>query len=47
VEVALDHVAVDKSLRQRSRAVRAGVIGHVELAVDIEDGDRHPAGFDP
>jgi hypothetical protein len=27
--------------------VGAGVIGDVELAVDVEDGDRQPGGFDP
>jgi hypothetical protein len=27
--------------------VGAGVVGDVELAVDVEDSDRQPAGLDP
>ena len=46
VEVAFDHVAVDEAFRQGARAMGAGVIGDVKLAVNVEDGDRHPAGLD-
>src|SRR2546426_3053155 len=46
VEVALDHVAFDKSLRQRPRSVRAGVVGDVERAVDVVHRDRQTGRLD-
>jgi hypothetical protein len=46
VEVALDAIAVDEALRQRSRPVRARVVGHVKFAVEVEDGEREPVGLD-
>ncbi len=47
VEVAFDHIAVDEALRQRARPVRAGVVGDVELAIDVENGDGQPGRLDP
>ena len=46
VEVALDAVAVDEAFRERPRTVRAGVVGDMELAVEIEDRDRQAVRFD-
>src|SRR6516225_5554592 len=40
VKIAFDHVAFDEALRQRARAVRAVIVGHEELAVEVEDGER-------
>ena len=36
MEVALDNIVFDIALRQRARPVGAGVVGDVELAVEIE-----------
>jgi hypothetical protein len=36
VKIALDDVAFDIAFRQRARPVGAGIIGHKELAVDVE-----------
>jgi hypothetical protein len=46
VEIAFDDVAVDIALGQGTRAMGAGVVGHVELAVDVEDRQRQLALFD-
>src|SRR5262249_58759896 len=40
VKIALDHVAFDEALRQRTWAVRAVIVGHAELAFEVEDGER-------
>src|SRR6516162_6554783 len=40
VKIAFDHVAFDEAFRQRAWAVRAVVVGHEELAVEVEDGER-------
>src|SRR5262249_30056626 len=40
VKIAFDDVAFDEAFRQRARAVRAVIVGHEELAVEIEDGER-------
>ena len=47
VKVALDDVALDESFGQRSRTVRAVVVGGVEVAVDVVDGQRQPGRVDP
>jgi hypothetical protein len=47
VKIAFDDISVDVPLRQRPRTVGAGVIGDIELAVDIENGHRQTGGFDP
>src|SRR5262249_22676246 len=39
-------VALDVALRQRARAVRAGVVHHIERAVDVEHREREPVRLD-
>src|SRR5476649_1922217 len=46
VEVALDDVAIDKALRQRTRAMGARIVGNEELAIKVEDREGEPGGFD-
>jgi hypothetical protein len=36
VKIALDDVAFDVAFRQRARPVGTSVVGHEELAVDVE-----------
>jgi 4,5-dihydroxyphthalate decarboxylase len=45
MEVALDDVAVDEALGQRAGTVRARVVGHAELAVEVVDGEGQTACF--
>src|SRR5262245_47344587 len=40
VKIAFDNVAFDEAFRQRARAVRAVIVGHKELAFEVEDGER-------
>src|SRR5262249_4087698 len=40
VKIAFDDIAFDEAFRQRARAVRAVIVGHKELAVEVEDGER-------
>ena len=40
VKIALDDVAFDEAFLQRARAVRAVIVGHEELAFEVEDGER-------
>src|SRR5439155_2636745 len=47
VEVALDQVPVDEALGQRAGTVRAVVVGHAKLAVEVEDRERQTGCFDP
>src|SRR5262249_40751863 len=46
MEVAFDHVAIDVTFRERSRTVRAGIVGHEKLAVDVEDCQDETGRFD-
>jgi hypothetical protein len=39
MEIALDDVTFDVTFRQRTRPMGAGIVGHEELAVDIEHGE--------
>jgi hypothetical protein len=36
MKIALDDVTFDVAFRQRPRPVGAGIVGHEELAVDVE-----------
>jgi hypothetical protein len=36
MEIALDDVTFDVAFRQRTRPMGAGIVGHKELAVDVE-----------
>ena len=45
VEVALDDFPFEVAFRQRPRPVRAGVVGDVKAAVDVEDGEGKLVGF--
>jgi hypothetical protein len=40
VKVALHDVAFDESFRQRAGTVRTVIVGHEELAVEVEDSER-------
>src|SRR5260370_38274995 len=46
MEIAFNQVAVDEALGQGTGTVRAGVVGHAELAVEVEDGDGQTGGVD-
>src|SRR5262245_34625938 len=46
VEIALDHLALEEALRERARAVGAGIVGDIEIAVDVEHRKRQPRGLD-
>ena len=46
MEVALDAVVEDEALGQRPRSMGAVVIGHVELAVEVEDREHQAVGLD-
>jgi len=46
MEVALDDVALDEPLGQRARAVRSGIVGDAEVAVEVVHGENEAAGFD-
>ena len=46
MEVALDNIAVQLPLRQRPRAMRAGVVGGIEFAIDIENREDQAALLD-
>ena len=45
MKVALDHVVFDEPFGQRSRAVRARIVGDAELAVEVVDRQRQRARF--
>src|SRR4030088_2023317 len=47
VEVALDHLALDEAFREEAGTMGAGVVGHVELAIDVEHSQREPSRLDP
>src|ERR1700738_2142866 len=47
VEIALDNIVLDIAFRQGARAVRAGIIGHKELAFDVKDGECEIITLDP
>src|SRR5262245_16441959 len=47
VKVALDDVTLDETFGEQAGAVRAGVVGDIELAVEIEHREREAARFDP
>jgi hypothetical protein len=36
MEIAFDDVTFDVTFRQRTRPMGAGIVGHKELAVDVE-----------
>jgi hypothetical protein len=47
VEIALDNIVLDIAFRKGARAVRAGIIGHKELAFDVKDGECEIITLDP
>src|SRR5262245_904220 len=46
LKITLDNVTVDEAFRQRARAVRAVIVGHEKLAVEVEDGERQIVPLD-
>jgi hypothetical protein len=46
VKITLHNVAFDEAFRQRARAVRAVIVGHEELAFEVEDGERQIVPLD-
>ena len=46
MEIALDLVAVERALGQRSRSVRARVVGDVERAADVVHRERETGRLD-
>src|SRR5262249_9819509 len=46
VKITLDNVTFDEAFRQRARAVRAVIVGHEKLAVEVEDGERQIVPLD-
>src|SRR6516225_3440172 len=45
MKIALDDVAVDKTLGHRSRPVRAGVVGHAEFPLEVVNGQNQVPGY--
>jgi hypothetical protein len=47
VKIALDHIALDIALGQGSGTMLAGIVGDIELALDVKHRKRQRARLDP